>query len=63
MYTSRGTSHTNRVMNVKIAMTINFPIKSTDEAPISFPASKTIMVVEKLIKNIPNPNETPSKNM
>ncbi len=31
-------------------------------APISLPASRIIMVVEKFIKNIPNPNDNPSIN-
>jgi hypothetical protein len=39
IYTNRGTSHTNRVIMVKIAITINCPIRFTDETPISFPAS------------------------
>ncbi len=58
-YINRGTSHTRRVIRVKIITTRIFPVKSADEAPISFPASRTMMVVEKFIKNIPNPNEPP----
>jgi len=40
---------------VKIIITVNFPIKSTDEAPISLPTSITIIMFEKFIKNNPNP--------
>lgn len=49
-------------MSIKIIKTINFPYMSADELPICFPASKIISVVEKFIKNIPNPKESPLIN-
>ena len=37
---------------VKIITTVNFPIKSTDEAPISLPTSITRIMLRSLLKPI-----------
>jgi hypothetical protein len=58
-YIRRGTSHTRSVINIKIIIIKSFPTKPTGETAISLPASSTIIVVEKLIKNKPNPKEIP----
>jgi Tfp pilus assembly pilus retraction ATPase PilT len=55
----RGTSHTRSVINIKIVIIKSFPIKPTGEIEISLAASSTIIVVEKLIKNKPNPKGIP----
>ena len=58
-YIKRGISQTRSVISIKINITKILPVNAADEAHISFPASSTIKVVEKFIKNITKPKDNP----